>query len=67
LGDLQRELRIAQHLGEHSRHYQHRPVLERPVETICVVAAVPLQESDPGARVDGDHRSAFSSVKVRAK
>ncbi len=45
------ELRIAQQFSQNHRGHNNQLVGRGSIQQVCILAALPLQEGDPGARV----------------
>jgi hypothetical protein len=63
--DLRIQPRIAQQFCQDHRSHNYLLVGKGSIQQLCIFAAFPLQECNPGAGVRRDHRSVFSSAAVR--
>lgn len=65
LCDVSRKPRVAQQFHQHGGNHEQMAVRERSIQQLGIFSPISFEESDPGAGVGRDHRSALSSSRVR--
>src|SRR5260370_42039803 len=64
---MRRKARVTQEFREDNGHHYHLAIFQGAIEQLYVLTTAAFEKGNPTTCVSSDHRSAFSSARVREK